>query len=500
MAKKRNIIDSIFRRSSKRSKRSYQSFTGANKGRLMADFFSNSGSANADIRPNLETLRNRCRALSRNNDYAKRYLNLMVTNVVGHQGIRYQSKARGNDGRLDPLNNELEKLFKSWCKREHCTIGGDMSFLEAQKLFIETIARDGECLVEFINADNPFGFSIRIMEADHLDHNYNEGKPGEDSLVYAGIEFDKNMKPIKYHVYQNHPYEDMTFKSRKRIRRILPSEDLLHCYIKDRPSQVRGYPLMSSVIERLHLLDTYENAEVVASKIASSKMGFFTTPQGGDDYVGEEYEDTYTPMMNAEPGSFETLPEGYDFKAFDPQHPTSAFESFHKQVLRGIASGLNVDYVSLANDLTGVSYSSIRQGTMAERDHYRVLQTFMIESFIRPVFDRWLKNLMIQDSSLFLDYTEERFNKFCDSATFIPRAFHYVDPQKEIQANINALQNGLISMQDVQNSYGRDLEEVFDQISREKDLADEKGIKTAFEPFGSKFPTEAEVQGGGDGD
>jgi len=498
------IFDRIFRRErlkkKRMNKRSYGSFNGAQTGRLFSDLFSTSNSANADIRPNLEILRNRCRALSRNNDYAKRYLNLMVTNVVGAQGIKYQSKARGNDGRLDPLNNELERLFKNWAKREYCTISGDMTFQDVQKLVIESLCRDGEVLIELINADNPYGFSIKVLEADHLDHNYNEGKPGEDNLVYAGIEFDANGKPTNYHVFKNHPYEDVTFKSKTRVRRIIPAEDLLHIYMKDRPSQVRGYPLMSSVIERLHLLDTYENAEVVASKIASSKMGFFTTPQGGDDYVGEEYEDTFTPVMNAEPGSFETLPEGYDFKAFDPQHPTSAFESFHKQVLRGIASGLNVDYVSLANDLTGVSYSSIRQGTMAERDHYKVLQTFMIESFIRPVFDRWLRNLMLQDNSLFLDYTEERFDKFCESANFIPRAFHYVDPQKEIQANINALQNGLISMQDVQNSYGRDLEEVFDQIGREKQLAEEKGIKTAFEPFGQKFPVDAEIQGGNDGD
>ena len=62
--------------------------------------------------------------------------------------------------------------------------------------------------------------------------------------------------------------------------------------------------------------------------------------------------------MNVEAGSFVSLPNGVDFKAFDPDHPTSQFESFVKSILRQIASGLNVPYNELANDLEGVSYSS----------------------------------------------------------------------------------------------------------------------------------------------
>jgi lambda family phage portal protein len=482
-----------FRRKRKKDIKKRSAFQGAQTGSHFADFLSSSNSANAEIRPNLEILRNRCRSLSRNNDYAKRYLNLLVTNIVGHNGIRYQSKARGNDGKLDALNNDLEKRFTKWSKKEYCTMSGTMSFREAQAVMIESLARDGEILVEFCPSDNEFGFGIKLIEADHLDHNYN-AKLDNGNTVYMGIEFDEYSKPINYHVFKNHPHEDATFKNRKRIRRIIPATDLLHIYMKDRPSQVRGYPLMSSVVERLHNLDSFEHSAVINAKISASKMGFFTMPQGGDDYVGEEYENEFQPVMDATPGSFETLPEGYDIRTVDWQYPNTNFESFHKQVLRGIASGLNVDYVSLANDLTGVSYSSIRQGTMAERDHYKVLQAFMVEHFITPVFERWLKSLMLQDND-FLDYRDDRFDKFSDSATWIPRAFHYVDPQREIQANINALNNGLITMQDVQNTYGRDLEEVFDQIDREKQLAKDKGIETAFEPFGAKSPVSPLING-----
>ena len=75
------------------------------------------------------------------------------------------------------------------------------------------------------------------------------------------------------------------------------------------------------------MLNGYYEAEITAARVASAKMGFFTSP-AGDGYVGEDVQDEYTPIMSAEPATFEQLPAGMDFKAFDPAHPTTAFESF----------------------------------------------------------------------------------------------------------------------------------------------------------------------------
>jgi capsid protein len=44
-----------------------------------------------------------------------------------------------------------------------------------------------------------------------------------------------------------------------------------------------------------------------------------------------------------------------------------------------------------------------------------------------------------------------------------------------------------VSMQDVEANYGRDIDEVFEQISLEKELAANYGLSMAFEPFGQKM-------------
>ena len=96
----------------------------------------------------------------------------------------------------------------------------------------------------------------------------------------------------------------------------------------------------------------------------------------------------------------------------------------------------------------------------------------------------------------FLPLPMARYDKFATSANFIPRSFSWVDPQKEMMASIQGMQAGLVSYQDVQSNYGRDVEELFEQHEREQSLAEQYGIKTAFQPFGTKLPVEPDIQGG----
>jgi capsid protein len=71
---------------------------------------------------------------------------------------------------------------------------------------------------------------------------------------------------------------------------IVPSNELLHLMITNRPNQSRGVPWMSAAITRFHQLSQYEQAEVVAARVAACKSGFFM-PDGGEGYVGDSVDD-----------------------------------------------------------------------------------------------------------------------------------------------------------------------------------------------------------------
>jgi lambda family phage portal protein len=245
------------------------------------------------------------------------------------------------------------------------------------------------------------------------------------------------------------------------------------------------------------MLNGYLEAEIVAARVGASKMGFFTSPDG-DGYIGDgEYEDTFNPTMNAQAGVFEQLPQGMDFKAFDPTHPTSAFDSFTTSVLRSIASGLNISYHSLSNDLTSVNYSSIRQGALEDRSMYQIYQQFVIDHFVDPIFKSWLE---MSISNGYINLPMSKVDKFTKSVNYIPRSFAWIDPLKEMQANVIGLQNGTLSYADIAGAYGRDTEELFEQHQKEIELAKQYGIELAYQPFGQKNPVDAKIQGGDDED
>jgi len=485
----------IFRRRKKPKQTNFRSYAGANKGRLFADFLANSKSADAELSTVLRTLRDRSRELSRNDSYVRRYLALLGSNVVGQKGIRLSCKARDENGQLDIVGNQIiEREFAKWCKKESCTVTGKLSFIDAQKLFIETLARDGECLVKHVKTkENRFGYSLQFIEADHLDEELNEPY-SNDSKIRMGVECNTVGKPLAYHLFKNHPYDDSylyTASTKEYIR--VPADEMIHAYIQERPEMTRGVPWTSTAMDKIHQLNGYRLAELTASRLAACKMGFYTSP-GGDGYLGEDFEDTFTPVMEATPGSFEQLPSGMDFKSFEPNHPTSAFDDFEKAMLRGISSGLNISYHSLANDLSSVNYSSIRAGSLEDRSQFAVIQEFVVAHFIEPVFRQWLEMAMTTNQ---IPLPMTRFDKFADSATFIPRSWSYVDPQKEIQANILGLKSGQVTMADIQSTYGRDVEELFEQHDRETRLAEQYGVSTAFQPFGAATTSvEPEIQGG----
>ncbi len=479
-------------------------YQGANTGRLFSDFMQTSTSADREIKDQLRLLRDRSRDLARNDSYVQRYLHLMQSNIVGSNGIRLSMKARNDDGSLDLVANRIiEQQWRNWCKLGSCTTNGRLSFIDCQKLFIESLARDGEVLVRHVKSrDSEFGYKIEFLEADHLDEKKNEDAKGSGNKIKMGVELNQSQKPIAYYLFKNHPFDNTHQSTTQHIR--VNADELIHAYIPQRPEQNRGVPFTASAMANIKLLNGYLEAEIVAARTAASKMGFFVSGDG-DQYVGDGEDDEYVPIMNAEAGTFEQLPSGMDFKEFDPSHPTSAFEPFTTQVLRSIASGLNISYHALTNDLSSVNYSSLRAGALEDREMYRLYQRFTIDHFVRPVFEKWLEMAISSGAISTSPSTNQplpisRYDKFALAANFIPRSFSWVDPQKEMMASISGMQSGLVTFQDVQANYGRDVEELFEQHEREQKLAEQYGIKTAFQPFGMKIPVEADIQGGNDGD
>lgn len=474
-----------------------RSYYAANTGRLFADYVDSQRSADSELHPVISRMRARSRDLARNNEYARRYLNLLKTNVVGQHGFKLQVKALDPRGVLDTDGNSaIESAFKAWGKRGNCTADGKMSWVDVQKMVMEGLARDGEVFI-IKHRSNSFHdtFALEFIEPDQVDEEKNE-RLDNGREIRMGVELDKFRRPIAYHLLTSHPgdYDFASMVKSPKHKRV-PAEKVIHIFMPLRAGQTRGEPWMSPAMASIKQLDGWREASIVAARMGASKMGFFTSP-AGDGFVADEM-DGNVPMIDAQPGTFHQLPTGVNFETFDPQYPTSEFDSFHKSVLKGVASALGVSYTSLANDLEATSYSSIRQGALEERDFYRNVQQVMIDHFVRPVYEAWLSAAM-EVESVFMPMST--FDKFGQASEFRGRAWNWVDPMKEMNAAILGMKNGVLSLQDVASQYGKDTEELLAEIQRDRNLMTQFGIKYALEPYGAtQMSIDPDVIGDDDG-
>lgn len=492
------IFDSWFKKPEEPQKAKVfkRSYAAANTGRLFADFPGSERSSDSELYPVISRMRARTRDLARNNEYAKRYLELMKTNVVGDRGFSLQVKAVDTVGRLDQTGNQgIENAFKMWGRLGNPTVDGKMTWIDAQKLAMECLARDGEVII--IKHRGPRfkdSFALEFLEPDQLDEEKSERLPNGNE-IRMGVELDRFKKPVAYHFLTYHPGDyDFTSQTRSTKHVRIPADRVIHIFKPLRAGQTRGEPWMAPALSAMKQLDGFREAAIVNARIGASKMGFFTSPSG-DGFVADDM-DGNVPIMDADPGTLHQLPQGVDFKSWDPAFPSNEFEDFHTAVLRGIASGLGVSYTSLSNDLEGTSYSSIRQGALEERDFYKNLQTFFVDHFVRPVYEGWLESAMEVEA---FGIPVRQFDRFAAASEFRGRAWSWVDPLKEMNAAVVGLQNGVLSLNDVASQYGKDTEELLAQIQRDKALMEQFGVKFGLEPYGAqKMPLEADVTDDGD--
>jgi lambda family phage portal protein len=450
--------------------KAHRNYAGANTGRLFATWTTMPQSADNELRTNLRALRARSRDMAINNDYAKKFLRMVETNVVGKNGIMMQSQVKNERGEADEVaRRRIEESWAEWIQRGNCDVTGKYSFRDIQKLVISSVARDGEVLIRKVRGyDNAWGFALQLIEADHLDENYNDVLRN-GNRVKMGVEFDQYNKPVAYWIFEHHP-GDALFTAQYNDRIRIPADEILHIFLQERISQSRGVPWMHAALTRLQMLGAYEEAELVAARIGAAKMGFITSEKG-DEYTGDDTEDGNT-VMEVEPGVFEYLPAGMRVDAFDPQHPTIAFDAFVKALLRGIASGLNVSYHYLANDLSEANYSSLRGGEIDVRDAWRDLQSFMIEHFLIDIFKDWLRMALLTNA---INLPLAKYKKF-SAVKFQPRGWQWVDPEKDIRAREIAIALGLETRADIAAELGKDFDETLQQLAREKMQAEKLGI------------------------
>ena len=472
-------------------------YTSTDTGRLLSDLPYADYTAKATLQGNVDRIRARARHLERNNDIVRRALYLVEQNVVGPNGVKFVSlakKARSDDKKAQELvTREWVRFIKSADIRLRY-----QSFRQSLKLISRRRVVDGEAFVELLPGfNNKTRFSYRLIDPCHIP----VGLSDEKKRISMGIEYDANWVPVAYYVSDAkgaHTFSTGMFGSGKYRR--VPAESMLHFFTPERPNQGRGVSFLASPIQRLHMLDQYEEATLVGARIASSKMGFFyddindenAQPYSGadtdgapaliDPETGRSYDEEN--FIDIEAGQFEDIGTK-KFTAFDPGYPPAGYDEYTSSILRSISAGLNIPYYQLSHDLRKVNYSTAREARLDAVDSWRDQQGQMRDAILDPIFDAWLGVQLLRDE--FTGYTELDKPRL-SAHRWQFRGWSWIDPQKEANANLLQVQMGIKSPSEIVSEQGRDYEQVVDQIAKDMELARSKGVDVETVLYGGKQP------------
>lgn len=430
---------------------------------------------------NLENILSQARDLYRHNPYARGVVNSIVANLVGI-GIRPQPRVLlPKKGTPDQTFNDLaEEEWKRWA--DGCDNSGKESFyFQQQELQREFYVAGEALLVSSKPKDKrrvPYATSVlpseRLALLDELDRK-------DGSAITQGIETSSDGRILAYWLYPNHPYESI-YGSDKPYR--VAADQVIHFFDSIEPEQIRGMSKFSTVAGAfegfMQWLDWLLTKERISAAFAvaiteNAGLGVQTVKTGDESDLTDE---NGNPIDVLEGGLVAHLNPGEDIKGISSGVQASAVDLLSQVFLRVIARGLDVAYELVARDLSKVTYLSARQGENQDRRHWEPQQ----ENFNRvvnvPVWRRF-----VDLASLAGSIPRRAELDRMAAVEFVRPGWDWVDPGKDVAADVAAIQAGIRSPLEVIQGRGKDPWKVLNDIASFRDWAKEKGLELSiFQP------------------
>lgn len=429
-------------------------YDGASRGRRAEGWLTQGTSADAAASAGRKVLRDRSRDLVRNNPYASKAVQVIVSNTVG-TGIIGQARAQRSRRR----SQQLTDLFNSWAlDPAMCDYAGRHDFYGLQALAMRCVVESGEVLIRrYVNPGQRIPLQLLVMEPDFIDVTKDVALD-DGGLIREGIEYDSRGRRVAYWLYDEHPGDQHLRVTSFNSTRV-PADDVIHLFRQDRPGQSRGVPWASPIVMRLRDFDDYTDAQLLKQKISACFAAFAVDTEAADAGMGVELID------KLEPGAIEILPPGKDIRFANPPS-VGEIDKVSRLYLLQIAAGFGVTYEALTGDLNNTSFSSGRMGWI---EFHRNIESWrwqmLVPQMLNPIW-RWFGQAA-STSGVRMEGIV---------AQWTPPRRELIDPSKEIGATIKAVRGGLMSLSEAIREYGYDPEEVLREMQQDNELLDQLGL------------------------
>ncbi len=425
-----------------------------------------------------------------------------IANTVG-TGLRLKAAP---ENRLFGLDNKAARVWAKDCEQRfenYCSnpleidIEGRRNFGQMQAAQFRMYFAFGETFAEFpwkrrlLN-----GTKVRLITANRISR-------GDDLMrnIVQGVQMDDDGLPIAYNAVKRDKWLGDT-EYLVRARDALFRTRVNHVF-DGGPDQVRGITPLVPALRVAKQFDQLADATLMAALIQS----VFAATIESDSPTEDMLAGLLTPQEQAKmavagqsiwDGWFAAQSGWYDNATVDvgitgrishlfpgqkmefhaSEHPNGNYKEFAMYLLREIARCLGMTYESVTGDYAGATYSSVKLAVSEIFEVTKYRRKHIVAPFCQATYECWLEEEIEAGRIQF----PGGLDAFYANRTAACRAIWRGTPKpvaddlKTAKSNEIYRNMGVITDEMIANDLGMDIEDVYDQRKREKEMREELGL------------------------
>lgn len=435
---------------------------------------------NDDVRERM-TMQRRAADLADNDWAAESILSSITQNAVGvglkpRAQIPFEELGISQEQALK-LGRRMEWLWWKWST--HADVRGQQTFEQLQFLGLRTMLIYGEMLhipVMLPESEREYrglSFSLSIQDVTPTRLRTPASMEADDA-VKDGIRMNAWGRPVAYYIASPEsmgkahlrdgdgtaPYSTIPAMraGRPGVFHLFPHKD---------SEQVRGRSILATSIGLFRTLNDAISFELLAQNMAAEFPVFIEKdnsmnimgqlPQGVEqDDDGNYYTDLRGPQIMY--GNAGEKPQ-----VLTNERPSANFQSFVKLVQKAMSASVGGSYIAMMKDFEGANYSVARAAMNEAWRLYRWYREFFAMSYCQPVWEAVMEEAWLRDYFTLPagapDFYEAK--DLWTACAWNGPARGYMDPTKEVQAELMAIEGFLKTRHQSMAENGGDFDEEY---------------------------------------
>ena len=467
------------------------------------------GSPDGELNPYRDKIVSRVRDLVRNDGWASGAVTRVLDNAIGatyrpvskpdYRALAaYTGNKRYDAVWADEYGRAADAAWRTWAddSGRYCDAARRMTFRQIARVAFRHEIVDGDSLAVMMWLPRRVGIgraryatAVQLVDPDRLS-NPNFSFDTQD--IRGGVEIDENSAAVAYHIRKAHQGDWWAAAQSMTWERIVKEDEfgrarVVHNFTADRANQHRGGAgMLTPVLQRLKMLIKYDGVELDAAIVNAIFGAYVESPfdpqlvteaMGGDGGLGDAgtingYQalrsDFHQERRIAAGGVVMPIMfPGEKITTVGATRPASNFKDFEAAVLRNVPAGSGLSAQQISNNWSDVNYSSAR-GALLEA--WKTMDRRSAD-----FGDGWAQPVRVAVMEEMHDRDDLPMPKGGEVAEFMEARTAYarcrwmrpprgwMDPTKEIEASVMAMEGGMSTLEDECAAQGLDWEDVVDQ-------------------------------------